>query len=138
MTPHRALLVLAATALVIAVVALVLALLVMQQSGRTLATVRRHRIAHRRTTGHADPERRGPDVGPPPGQDDRRTPITPPRVIPQRRCDMGPCDERCSDTRCRAEDDDTATAEHPAPTTTYRRPPPPLPPHPHRRRSDLA
>lgn len=58
----------------IAVIALALALLMIRQSGQTLADLRAHRRAHLEAHGHADPklDRRQTVIGPPRGTGERR------------------------------------------------------------------
>jgi hypothetical protein len=56
MTTTTVALVLASVALVTAATTAVLAYVVMRQSGRALAEIREHRIAHKRTHGRADPD----------------------------------------------------------------------------------
>lgn len=108
--------ILAGAALLVALGALALAALVMRQNADAVDTLRAHRRAHAKVHGYPDPDRRGRDIGPPPGQPDRRRAPTPPRVTPP-----SPPRHGRDDTA------DQATTELPA-----------QPPNPARRRSDLA
>jgi len=75
----------ACLALLVALVAAVVAVLALRQSGRAEAGLRKHRLAHSRRDGQADPgawdggERRRLNLGPP-RTGERRRPERPPAV----------------------------------------------------------